>query len=531
MQIRRTTAIYFIIILSFIAAAYQSCSTSADQDVTAEVVVSGTLEGRNLAMNFCSSCHLFVPAGKITRDVWKRKVLPAMAPKLGIGVFGEDDYINSTKTSGLIKFDEWMQIVNYYTLNSPEKLQPADPPSAKISCKSIFAVKKTSRQILPFAKTMLISFDPATRSIFTSDGNTNYLYRWNSDLVVQDSIQVGSAAVSSIFFEDEGGHKGAFAVIGTMTAKENFEGLIFEADIPLNAPAQRDTLMKGLSRPVFIQPADLDHHGSRDWIICNFGHNQGGLYWLKAVGKDSFQKRSILEIPGATQVFVRDVNNDGWDDLLVLFAHAEESIRLFINNRDETFTMSILLSFLPVNGSSSMELADINNDGWEDILYTCGDNADLSPILKPYHGLYIFLNQKNNSYVQSYFYPINGCTKAIAKDFDKDGDLDIATIAFFADFEAHPSEKFLYLEQVSPMDFKPISPPIEKEGRWICMEAADYDNDGDIDILLGNFARGFMNNSITPDWNVSNPFIIMENKTVDNLTKSSSSEKPNANSD
>lgn len=530
MQMRGTTAIYFMIILSFIAAAYQSCLTSPDRDVITEVVQSGTLEGRNLAMKFCSSCHLFVPANTLTRNIWQKIVLPAMAPKLGIGVFSENDYSNTNETSGPLKFDEWMQIVNYYTLNSPDQLQ-SDPEIKEISDWSIFKIKKPSLQISPFAKTMLISFDSATHSIFTSDGNTNYLYRWNSDLVVQDSLRVGSAAVSSFFFEDEGGHKGAFAVIGTMNAEDNFEGLIFESAIPLKSPAQHDTLMKGLSRPVFIQPADLDHNGMRDWIVCNFGYDQGGLYWLKAVGKDSFQKRSILEIPGATQVFVRDVNNDGWDDMIVLFAHAEESVRLFINNRNETFTMSTLLSFLPVNGSSSMQLADINNDGLEDILYTCGDNADFSPILKPYHGFYIFLNQKNNSYVQSYFYPINGCTKAIAKDFDNDGDLDIATIAFFADLEAHPGEKFLYLEQVSPMSFKPISPPIEKEGRWICMEAADYDNDGDIDILLGNFARGFINSSVNPDWNVSNPFIIMENKTVDNSTKSPSSEKPNNNTD
>ena len=36
--------------------------------------------------------------------------------------------------------------------------------------------------------------------------------------------------------------------------------------------------------------------------------------------------------------------------------------------------------------------ADFDNDGFEDLIYVCGDNADITPILKSYHGIYIFLN-------------------------------------------------------------------------------------------------------------------------------------------
>ncbi len=50
------------------------------------------------------------------------------------------------------------------------------------------------------------------------------------------------------------------------------------------------------------------------------------------------------------------------------------------------------------------------------------------------------------SFNQKYFFPINGCYKAMARDFDGDGDLDIATISFFADYEHQPEEGFVYLE-------------------------------------------------------------------------------------
>ena len=39
-----------------------------------------------------------------------------------------------------------------------------------------------------------------------------------------------------------------------------------------------------------------------------------------------------------------------------------------------------LLRFQPVYGSSYFEFADFNKDGHKDILYTCGDNADFSPM-------------------------------------------------------------------------------------------------------------------------------------------------------
>ena len=38
-------------------------------------------------------------------------------------------------------------------------------------------------------------------------------------------------------------------------------------------------------------------------------------------------------------------------------------------------------------------IGDFNKDGLKDIIYTCGDNADYSMVLKPYHGVYIFLNE------------------------------------------------------------------------------------------------------------------------------------------
>ena len=170
-----------------------------------------------------------------------------------------------------------------------------------------------------------------------------------------------------------------------------------------------------------------------------------------------------------------------------------------------------MLSFPAVFGSSYFELADFNKDGFADILYTCGDNADYSAILKPYHGVYIFLNDGKNHFKQAYFYPMHGCFKAMARDFNGDGNLDIAAMAFFADYSNHPEESFLYLEAKATTDFTPYSIPGTSSGRWLTMDAGDIDGDGKPDIVLGNFsiAPSFTKGSV--NWQNGPPFIVLKN--------------------
>jgi hypothetical protein len=134
-----------------------------------------------------------------------------------------------------------------------------------------------------------------------------------------------------------------------------------------------------------------------------------------------------------------------------------------------------------------MELVDFNDDGFDDILYVCGDNADKTPLLKDYHGIYIFLNDGNLNFGQSYFYHLNGAYKAMPRDYDLDGDLDIAAISFFPDYVGSPEESFVYLENKGNLNFEDYSFPESINGRWIVMDAEDMDADGDIDLALGSF--------------------------------------------
>ena len=51
------------------------------------------------------------------------------------------------------------------------------------------------------------------------------------------------------------------------------------------------------------------------------------------------------------------------------------------------------------------------------------------------------------------------------RDYDLDGDLDIAAISFFPDYHRYPEESFIYLENNGKLNFVDYSFPQSTVGR------------------------------------------------------------------
>jgi hypothetical protein len=144
----------------------------------------------------------------------------------------------------------------------------------------------------------------------------------------------------------------------------------------------------------------------------------------------------------------------------------------------------------PAFGHVYFELADFDGDGRMDLLVVNGDNGEYESPLKSYHGVRIYLNRDGMRFDEAFFFPINGATKAVARDFNGNGRLDIAVISFFPDYVDAPRESFVLLENLGGLNFSPRTFPECVSGRWSVMDAADLNGNGAIDIVLGSYIRG-----------------------------------------
>jgi hypothetical protein len=451
---------------------------------------------------------------------WEKGVLPNMGPRLGIFYYGFETYpsyksdrdldSNFYPSHPVLNSNDWQNIIDYYVATSPDSLPKQDRKQSIQIGLPLFSVK-SPRFIYenPTTSFVKIRSGDSLYPLIISDVVKQNIYFFNSQLEIKDSVYCNGPIVDIDFAQN----KMLTCDIGVLNPNNGKYGEGRFININSEGRMQEDTtaLFDHLRRPVQLTSADLNNDGRKDYIVCEFGNLIGALSWMENLGNNRFSKHILRAAPGAIKAYINDYNHDGAPDLWVLFAQGEEGIFLFTNKGHGNFDTKEILRFPSVYGSSYFELADFNKDGYPDILYTCGDNADYSPVLKPYHGVYIFLNDKSNRFKQQYFFPIHGCYKAVARDYDGDGDLDIATISFFADYEHQPEESFVYLENKGNLNFQPYSFPEAKFGRWLTMDAGDIDGDGRIDIVLGNFSIGTTITKSNIDWKQKPQFIILKN--------------------
>jgi hypothetical protein len=272
-----------------------------------------------------------------------------------------------------------------------------------------------------------------------------------------------------------------------------------------------------LHRPVHTLYIDLNKNGNEEIILSEFGNLRGKLTLLEKDSYGFYKNRTILNLPGTLRVIAKDMNADDKLDLIVMAAQGDEAMYILYQKENLEFTVEKVLRFSPVYGSSWFELVDYNGDGYDDIITVNGDNADKSYVSKPYHGMRIHLNDGNNNFTETYFYPLNGATRVIAKDFDEDGDIDFALLATFPDYDKHTDYNFVYLknENSANYSFRQEHFADIKMARWFLMDSADIDGDGDEDIVLSalNFSFTPVPKELEDAWSESyTDLLILENK-------------------
>ena len=479
-----------------------SCTGGKESQTTPKLEISpSNLSGKVLAESHCSSCHSFVEPNALPRSSWKNDVLPSMGHRMGIykGAHQPDSLFNPKLGGDIVRAaniypeqpllaqEDWNKIVAFYLENAPDTIL-APKRTKKIKKElSHFTYKEAAYSNRP-AMTSMVKILPDQRGIVFSDGKlrqgiVTFLtpeLKNNYDLIFSRTPIDFHERNDTLYLSIIG--DGVFPnelPAGSLqkVSKTDPKGIYNNAK----------EIISGMQRPVQLAFGDLNNDGLEDIVACEFGDLTGKLVWFENKGRDRYSKRVLRAKPGAVSTIIKDVNADGLPDILALMAQGDEGVFLYTNKGDGDFSERKLLSFSPLNGSLYIELADFNGDGFEDLIYVSGDNADRTPFLKSYHGIYIFQNDGNFNFSQSWFYQLNGAYKAIPRDFDLDGDLDIAAISFFPDYENYPEESFVYLENKGNLAFDEYTFPQSTHGRWFVMDAGDLEGDGDVDLALGSF--------------------------------------------
>lgn len=465
-------------------------------------------QGERLAKVYCASCHLFPEPGLLDKHTWIADVLPEMAVRMGfrdMNILQKIPYdelpiaLEVFPKQPLLSDQEWLQIVDYYQRMAPDSLIiPTNHPDTNLT---VFQARPL-KQFTPLISLLAVD---SLKSQFIVGTRQNKLYHADKNYTILDSLVLPSPP-SDLAIQD-GNY--FITTIGNMDPTDQPLGQLIQID-----HQRQITLIDSLRRPVCLAVQDLNADGITEFIIGEHGHLTGGLsiYFRHEGG---LKRLALHQTPGTREVEIKDINHDGRPDIIALMAQGDERIVIFENQGDLSFSERRLLQFPPVYGSSYFVTADVNGDHHLDIVCTFGDNADYSMIVKPYHGVRIYLGDEDLNFKLAWSYFMPGASMVRSADYDGDGDIDFVANAYFPDFIRQPLASMIYFEQSDSLKFNAHQFSAASGGRWLVLEHADLDLDGDLDVYGGamNFSGLGAPREVVMSWR-ENPFgiLFLENK-------------------
>lgn len=449
--------------------------------------------GEKVARRACTMCHTFVEPSLLTKQNWAEQILPRMSVRLGVArpdysSSPEGDLIRARKIytdKPLVPVEWWPAIEQYYLQNAPEEPRPQDPrPEIQIGLPGFRAEPPRFRT--PDPATTLVKVSPGRRQIFAGDDHLKALFVLNTNGAFVTRLDAGNVPVDLV----ETGAGIYVTCVGSFLPSEIHRAELLFFPRQGEGFGERQVILRELPRAVQAEFADFNGDGRQDFALCMFGNLTGRFSWFENLAQDRYREHVLSHETGAMYCAARDFDGDGNTDLAVLFAQHLESLIVMYGDGRGNFSGDNVFQKPPVYGHSFMEAVDFNGDGRLDFVVTNGDNGEYESPTKKYHGVWLYLARGPKEYEEKFLFPLNGAYRALARDFDGDGDLDIAANSYFPDYVKSPRECFVLLQNQGGFKFAPFTFRECISGRWLVMDAGDVDGDGDLDIVLGSYIHG-----------------------------------------
>jgi hypothetical protein len=245
----------------------------------------------------------------------------------------------------------------------------------------------------------------------------------------------------------------------------------------------------------FVTVGDINGDGLEDFFVGGAAGESGHLFIQESAGKFKkipFKSDANLEDTGGTFF---DADNDGDLDLYVCSGSNEFETdyayqdRLYLNDGKGVFVRSF--TSIPWVGVSGAVVKPFDFDFDGDLDLFVGGRQVPSQYPSPANS-YLFRNEGVNKeglpifsdlteILAPEFKKLGMVTDAIWMDYDADNDSDLIIVGEWMPITIFNNENGVFKKKKS----------IDKTGWWYAIEAADFDKDGDKDLILGNLGLNY----------------------------------------
>ena len=394
------------------------------------------------------------------REDWEKGAFPYLEDLLGIDQI--ENYDAATQAAVRAR---WDAIKTYYLKQSHEKPEPVLPPEQPVS--TDFGHRSTVEKLDVTAihhdstNGLVYIGDALSRAVLVFDRVFRKVRTFAADKVPCDFQLVGDRLYVCSH--------------GTLDPLDDESGEV--GYITESGQGKYHSLLRGLNRPTRYVP--FRHSGENYAVLCEYGISKGKITVYRE-GQSIF----VLPMSGAIDCRALDTDADGQPELYVLVAQEHECLLRLKVLPGGGIGQSVLIKKQPGWGFTAMEMLDLDGDGAVNVLLSNGDTTEFRSNPRQYHGIRIYDLGKDDL-AETQFIPAYGVMDFTVLDAEADGDLDIASVSYFADFRHQPQQAAM-LHLRTGGRFQSQSLPGYEQGRWCRIAKGDIDSDGDQDLLLGS---------------------------------------------